>query len=185
MFLFIVPLLIGFTLNLASAFTTKYTHILGERGGRIATFVLRVILGIPLWVLGLSIAIAISSPFAFPPGLVTDLLGRLLGLLSSVLVIWGLLSLGIPAAIPSLRDVVVRHSIYSRIRHPIYSGAIIGFTAVILLKPTSSVVVASALGILWLILQTRCEEIDLLQRSPDYQEYMEQVPRFLPRIRKQ
>jgi protein-S-isoprenylcysteine O-methyltransferase Ste14 len=182
MFIFLAPLLIGFVLDLASAFTTRYARILGERGGRIATFVLRVLLGIPLWVLGLSIAVRTTSPYVFPPSMASDLIGRLLGLLSSVVVIWGLLSLGIPAAIPSLHDVVVRHSIYGRIRHPIYSGAMIGFIAVILLKPTSSVVIACALGVVWLVLQARCEEFDLLQRSADYQEYMEQVPRFLPRI---
>lgn len=49
--------------------------------------------------------------------------------------------------------------------------------------PTSTVVLACALGFAWLIIQARLEEVDLLQRLPAYREYMEQVPRFLPRLR--
>lgn len=41
---------------------------------------------------------------------------------------------------------------------------------------------ACALGIIWLIIQARLEEIDLKQRLPEYSEYMKGVPRFIPRI---
>jgi len=51
-----------------------------------------------------------------------------------------------------------------------------------LLKPTSIFPLASALGVVWLFIQARLEEIDLLQRMPEYREYMKKVPRFLPRI---
>jgi protein-S-isoprenylcysteine O-methyltransferase Ste14 len=36
----------------------------------------------------------------------------------------------------------------------------------------------------WLIAQARLEELDLVKRLPAYREYMEQVPRFVPRLRK-
>lgn len=32
------------------------------------------------------------------------------------------------------------------------------------------------------MVQTRLEEIDLLQRMPNYRDYMNAVPRFLPRL---
>ena len=41
---------------------------------------------------------------------------------------------------------------------------------------------ACALGFVWLIIQARLEEIDLVQRLPAYKEYMKEVPRFFPRL---
>jgi protein-S-isoprenylcysteine O-methyltransferase Ste14 len=69
------------------------------------------------------------------------------------------------------------------VRHPIYSGGILIAVGLALLKPTSTFALACVLGFLWLIIQARLEEIDLAQRVPEYQEYLEQLPRFLPRIR--
>ena len=51
-----------------------------------------------------------------------------------------------------------------------------------LLKPTSTVLSACTLGIVWLVIQARLEEVDLLQRLPEYRQYMEQVPRFILRF---
>lgn len=56
------------------------------------------------------------------------------------------------------------------------------FAGGVLLKPTMPVVVACALGFLWLIVQARLEEIDLVERLPQYREYVKHVPRFFPRF---
>jgi protein-S-isoprenylcysteine O-methyltransferase Ste14 len=48
---------------------------------------------------------------------------------------------------------------------------------------TQVVVLDCALGIGWIFVQARLEELDLLQRMPAYQEYMNRVPRFLPHLR--
>jgi protein-S-isoprenylcysteine O-methyltransferase Ste14 len=79
---------------------------------------------------------------------------------------------------PSVRDTLVRHGLYARVRHPIYSGMMLVFVGLALLRPTATVVVACALGFRWLMVQARLEELDLVQRLPAYREYMEQVPRF-------
>jgi hypothetical protein len=49
MFLFLVPMMIGFILTSASVFTTFYTRKLGERGGRQVNIILRDVLGISVW----------------------------------------------------------------------------------------------------------------------------------------
>jgi protein-S-isoprenylcysteine O-methyltransferase Ste14 len=58
------------------------------------------------------------------------------------------------------------------------------FIGLALLKPTSTVVLACGIGVAWLYVQALLEEIDLAQRLPEYRNYMEQVPRFLPRLRR-
>ena len=85
---------------------------------------------------------------------------------------------------PSVRDTLVRDGLYARVRHAIYSGMMLAFVGLALLRPTATVVVACALGFLWLIVQASLEELDLVQRLPAYREYMEQVPRFVPRFGK-
>ncbi len=57
-------------------------------------------------------------------------------------------------------------------------------SGIALIRPTRAFATAYMLGFAWLIVQARLEEIDLLQRMADYKEYMRQVPRFLPRIRR-
>jgi protein-S-isoprenylcysteine O-methyltransferase Ste14 len=42
--------------------------------------------------------------------------------------------------------------------------------------------IACILGMLWVLVQARLEEWDLLQRLPAYKQYMENVPRFVPKI---
>ena len=80
---------------------------------------------------------------------------------------------------PSVRDTLVRHGLYARVRHPIYSGMMLVLVGLALLRPTATVVLACALGFLcMLIVQARLEELDLVQRLPAYREYMERVPRF-------
>jgi protein-S-isoprenylcysteine O-methyltransferase Ste14 len=82
----------------------------------------------------------------------------------------------------SIRD-ATRHSLYAYVRHPIYAGGLLMFVGGVLLKPTVTVGAAFALGFFWLIVQARLEEIDLVDRLPQYREYMKEVPRFVPRLR--
>lgn len=51
-----------------------------------------------------------------------------------------------------------------------------------LLRPASTVALACAIGAGWLVVQALLEELDLVQRLPEYREYMKQVPRFIPRL---
>ena len=180
MLLFVILLLLGFALVGASAFTAAYSRWWGERRGELTTSILRNYLGIPLGVLGFILAWFQPAPFLFISGGAAKSLGWLLIIAGSVPFVWGHKVLGQPTGWPSVRDAVVRHSLYAYVRHPIYAGGLMMFVGGVLLKPTLTVAVACALGFIWLIIQARLEEIDLLQRLPEYRKYMEQVPRFLP-----
>lgn len=184
MYGFVIPLLVGFALAGASAFTAAYSRRWGERGGQLATSILRNFLGIPLWLFGFVLAWLAPAPLLLSLSGALKTLGWLLLAAGSVPVIWGHLQLGWRTHMPSVRDTLVRHGLYARVRHPIYSGMMLVFVGLALLRPTATVVLACALGFLWLIVQARLEELDLVQRLLAYREYMEQVPRFVPRFRK-
>jgi len=182
MYMFVIPLLLGLTFAGASAFTTAYSKRWGERGGQMATIILRNLLGIPLMFIGFILAWLAPASLVFNPSKVTLVLGWFLIVAGSIPVMWGHLVLGWRTHMPSVRDTLVRHGLYAHVRHPIYSGGMVTLAGFALLRPTLAFVLACALGSGWLIVQARLEEIDLLQRLPAYREYMEQVPRFVPRL---
>jgi protein-S-isoprenylcysteine O-methyltransferase Ste14 len=77
----------------------------------------------------------------------------------------------------------VVQGLYTYIRHPLYSGMILELTGLFLWIPTLSVLVACILGVVWVMLQARLEEMDLVERLPAYKDYMQRVPHFMPRLR--
>jgi protein-S-isoprenylcysteine O-methyltransferase Ste14 len=92
------------------------------------------------------------------------------------------MALGWRAAMPSVRDTLEVRGLYAHVRHPMYGSMLLEFVGLALLNPTLAVALACALGIGWVVLQVRLEELDLLQRLPAYREYMERVPRFVPHL---
>jgi protein-S-isoprenylcysteine O-methyltransferase Ste14 len=183
MYVFLIPLLAGFAFNAASAFTAAFSRRWGERRGQLATAVLRNVLGIPVWVIGLLLAVRARSPALFAPGPVTKVAAWLLLIAGSVVQLLALAALRTRAAAPSARDTLVERGPYARLRHPIYAGLLLEFAGIVLVKPTRLTAVACALGALWAVLQARLEELDLVQRLPPYREYMQRVPRFVPGFR--
>ena len=91
-------------------------------------------------------------------------------------------ALRLPAARPSMDDALVSRGVYGHIRHPIYAGLMLEFAGSVLVQPRQAVVVAAIVGCVWAWVQARLEELDLVQRMPEYREYMTHVPRFLPRL---
>jgi protein-S-isoprenylcysteine O-methyltransferase Ste14 len=182
MYRFLIPLLLGFALGGASAFTAAFSRLWGERGGRMATMVLRNLLAIPLWLFGFVLAWRTAAPLLFVRGSASMTLGWLLIAGGAIPVVWGHISLGLRTHMPSVRDTLVRRGFYAHVRHPIYAGMILIFVGLALLKPTSSVVVACAVGVVWAFVQARLEEIDLVSRLPAYRAYMKEVPRFIPNL---
>jgi protein-S-isoprenylcysteine O-methyltransferase Ste14 len=181
---FLIPLLLGFAFNCASAFTAAYSRRWGPRAGQWVTFVLRNVLGIPLWVVGLGLAVRAPSPMLFAATALLEALGWVLLAAGCLVQLLALASLRGRAAKPSMADALVDHGVYGHIRHPIYAGLLLQFAALLLVKPRRTVALACALGILWAILQARLEEADLLQRMPAYRAYLARVPRFIPRFRR-
>jgi Phospholipid methyltransferase len=138
MFLFVIPLLLGFTLVGASAFSAAYSRWFGERRGELVTSILRNYLGIPLGVLGLILAWLQPTALLFSAGWAAKSLGWLLVIAGSIPLVWGHAVLGLPTGWPSIRDVLVRHSLYAYVRHPIYAGGLLMFVGGVLLKPTAT-----------------------------------------------
>jgi len=180
---FLIPLLAGFVFNAASAFTAAFCKRWGERRGQVVTALLRNVLGIPLWVVGLGLAVRARSPALFTTSAPLEAVGWLLLALGGVVQLLALAALRRRAALPSTCDTLVQHGTYAYLRHPIYAGLLLEFAAIVLVKPSQTVGLACALGVGWVLIQARLEELDLLQRLPPYREYMTRVPRFLPRLR--
>ena len=179
----LIPLLFGFAFNSASAFTTAFSRRWGEKRGQWVTFVLRNVLGIPLWVIGLGLAVRSPSPVLFAAPALLEALGWVLLAAGCGVQLLALVSLRGRAAKPSIADALVEHGVYGYIRHPIYAGLLLEFAALILVRPRRTVALACGLGMLWAFLQARLEEVDLLQRMPAYRGYLARVPRFIPHFR--
>jgi protein-S-isoprenylcysteine O-methyltransferase Ste14 len=177
-----VPLLAGFVLAGASAFTAAFSRKWGEHGGQIATSVLRNLLGIPFYFLGLVRAWQASLPVLFDSTLATRSLAWGLIVAGSIPVTIGHLQLGWRTHMPSLRDALVTQGLYARVRHPIYAGAVPVFMGLALLRPTAPFVAACGLSITFFVVQALLEEIDLIERIPAYRQYMREVPAFIPRL---
>ena len=175
----------GFALVGASAFTAYYSKLWGEKGGQIATSILRNLLGIPSWFTGFVLAWLAPSPFLFDSNITFKLMGVFLIIIGSIPFILGHIELGWRTHMPSVKDTLVRHGLYAYVRHPIYAGGFLIIIGIGLFKPTLVFVIACVLGVIWLDVQARLEEIDLVQRMPDYREYMKQVPRFIPRFERE
>ena len=141
---------------------------------------LRNVLGIPLWVVGVGFAVRTPSPPLFAESGATTAVGWLLLGFGSTLQIFALAALRLRAARPSVDDALVDHGVYAHVRHPIYAGLVLDFAALVLVRPRHMVLLAAVLGCAWVFVQARLEERDLLQRMPAYREYMKRVPGFLP-----
>jgi protein-S-isoprenylcysteine O-methyltransferase Ste14 len=180
MYWFLIPLILGFTSNLTSAFTKAYSDKWGKTTGTILTIILRDFTGIPVWAVGFVLAISASSVLLYEPSLLIKILGWLIICAGAIIIVVALVSIRIKAAAPKTGDTLVKKGIYSLVRHPIHSGTFLEFAGLFMLWPSLQVGIASAIGIIWIFLQTRFEEHDLKNRIPEYGEYMKQVPRFIP-----
>jgi protein-S-isoprenylcysteine O-methyltransferase Ste14 len=182
MYLFLLPLLTGFLFNWTSAFTGFFSRHFGESKGRWITFILRNILGIPVWSIGLVLAYREPSTALLPASAILEISGWVLIAAGSILILWAVWLLGWRAFRPTTQDTLVSGGPYSRIRHPIHTGVLLEFLGLILVRSTLPGILACSLGCLYVYIQSRLEEFDLLSRMPSYREYMERLPRFVPRI---
>lgn len=178
---FLLPLLIGFACNLASAFTIVYSRKWGDRKGSLLTVLLRDILGIPVWGLGFALAAWTPSPLLFKSTTLMDFAGWLLIAIGAAIIVIALVTIRLRSAAPTTHDSLAETGIYARVRHPIHSGTFLEFLGLVLVRPSLTMALACGLGVVWMLLQTRFEEWDLLQRIPGYRAYMDRVPRFVPR----
>jgi protein-S-isoprenylcysteine O-methyltransferase Ste14 len=184
MYYFLILLIAGFGANLASSCTKIYSEKWGKKTGTFITVILRDVLGIPVWAIGFVLAIKESGGLVYQSSGMNQVAGWFIMAVGASVIIIALIQIRVKAAAPSVGDSLVRTGIYSVIRHPIHSGTLLEFIGLFILWPSLNVGIASMIGLLWIVLQTRLEEKDLVRRIPDYKGYMEEVPRFIPRLRK-
>jgi protein-S-isoprenylcysteine O-methyltransferase Ste14 len=182
-YVFLLPLLFGFSCNLASAFTAAFARRWGPKRGALVSAILRDVLGIPVWALGFGLAAWAPAPKLFAPGLTTDLAGWALVAAGGGIIVLALVTLGGRAAWPSVNDTLAQTGLYARVRHPLHTGALLEFAGLALLCPSAPMALTCGIGWLWVYVQTWLEERDLVQRMPGYGAYMQRVPRFVPRWR--
>jgi protein-S-isoprenylcysteine O-methyltransferase Ste14 len=180
MYWFLMPLVIGFSSNLASAFTAAYSEKWGKGIGTFITIILRNITGIPVWATGFLMAIRDSSGLVSETSAISQIIGLIIILSGAVIIVIALVTIRVKAAAPSTGDRLVRKGIYSIVRHPIHCGTFLEFAGLFILWQTLPVGIAAGIGFIWIFLQTGFEEYDLKRRIPEYTEYMKQVPRFIP-----
>ena len=122
------------------------------------------------------------SKFIFKTTSEIRIAGWLLIAIGGLIIFAGLITIRVRSLAPTAKDALAEGGLYSRVRHPKHSGTFLEFADLFLIRPIATIGRACALGILWPLVQTRCEEIDLLQRIPRIREYMGRNPRFFPRI---
>lgn len=77
---------------------------------------------------------------------------------------------------------LVRRGIYTRLRHPLYTGVILAAIGWAVGQNSPAALGVALVLIPFFHAKARAEERWLLQRFPDYAEYARRVPRFLPRL---
>src|SRR4030043_1780478 len=104
MYWFVIPLIIGFTSNVASTFTMVYSEKWGKARGTLLTFILRNITGIPVWATGFILAIRESAVLLYGISVSAQITGWFLILAGAVIIVIALVSIRIKAAAPSTGD---------------------------------------------------------------------------------
>jgi protein-S-isoprenylcysteine O-methyltransferase Ste14 len=136
-----------------------------------------------VWAIGFVIAIRESSKLLYEITLPVQIIGWIIIILGAIIIVIALVSIRLKAAAPSTRDGLVSKGIYSMVRHPIHSGTFLEFAGLFILRPSLQTGIACVLGFIWIFVQTKFEEQDLIKRIPEYRDYMKQVPRFFPSIK--
>lgn len=114
---------------------------------------------------------------------VSLLIGFALVGVSGVLAFTGLLNLGSNlTAVPRPKDDahMVAHGAYRVVRHPIYSGIILGALGLGLLRGGWLALLYGLILFLFFDIKSRREEIWLREKYVDYAEYQQQVRKLIP-----
>ena len=81
------------------------------------------------------------------------------------------------------KPAVIRKGVFNLVRHPIYLGAILLYLGLIILTLSLAATVVWIITILFYHFISRYEEKLLLEKfGKDYEEYMREVPMWIPRL---
>jgi protein-S-isoprenylcysteine O-methyltransferase Ste14 len=140
------------------------------------------------WVLGQSVLLGALVLLAvmfrhggFPVGVMVA--GALLGVLGLGILLAGAVALGnnlTPFPKPAQRAQLVRHGIYARVRHPLYTGVIAVSLGWALVWQSWPALLVAALLVPFFHAKARHEERWLREKFTDYADYEKRVSRFIP-----
>lgn len=111
--------------------------------------------------------------------------GFILGGCGAALAGIGLLHLGANLTpFPRPRDdgALVQHGVYAIVRHPIYSGIILGAFGWSLVRGSSVALALSVALLVFFHFKSRREERWLVERYPEYSDYQKRVKKLIPFI---
>lgn len=121
----------------------------------------------------------------WPLGTVTIVAAAALILIGGTLAVLGVVGLGsalTASPVPKSGSSLVTTGIYSTIRHPIYTGLLVGGVGLVVLGASPWHVGLWLALLVLLALKSRWEERMLLAAHPDYRGYGARTGRFLPGI---
>ncbi|WP_293600100.1 isoprenylcysteine carboxylmethyltransferase family protein [Polynucleobacter sp. 39-46-10] len=111
--------------------------------------------------------------------------GVAIGLLACLIMVIAAINLGknlTPLPCPKDNAVLIQAGLYRFVRHPIYFGVLLAAFAWVLIFP-GVCVLAYAIALFGLFdIKARREEVWLIDRFPEYQEYQLRVKKLIPGI---
>lgn len=85
-----------------------------------------------------------------------------------------------PLPYPVDHNQLIRHGVYGIVRHPLYASLLSAGLAWALFSVSLSHLILLALGFFFFDFKARKEEAWLTERHPEYREYADRVPKFIP-----
>jgi protein-S-isoprenylcysteine O-methyltransferase Ste14 len=108
-----------------------------------------------------------------------------LGLGSAILFIKGLIDLGknlTPLPYPIEDGELVTTGVYQLVRHPLYSGVILGCLGMTIFWESVSHLILTVLLLIFFDIKARKEEVFLREKYVNYSEYQQRVKKLIPGI---
>lgn len=87
-----------------------------------------------------------------------------------------------PMPYPREEAALVQSGVYGLVRHPVYSGLVVGAFGWGLVSASPAALAAAVILLAFFELKSRREEAWLAERFPDYAAYRSRTPRLVPRV---
>lgn len=104
------------------------------------------------------------------------------GLAFAILGIRALRQAMTPLPYPRKDAVLIQSGVYGLVRHPVYTGLVVGAFGWGLVSASPAALAAAVILLAFFELKARREEAWLAERFPDYAAYRSRTPRLVPRL---